>query len=318
MRTSVTSDTALPVPKKTRLYRIGRDLRMNKYLYIMIIPVMAYYLIFEYGPMYGVIIAFKNFSPMKGVLGSDWVGLKYFQDFFTSMYAWRTIKNTFLISLYGLLFSFPAPIILALLLNEVKNKLFKRTVQTISYMPHFISLIVVCGLVVDFTQKNGLINDILHFFTGERILFLQKPEWYRTIHIASGVWQQVGWSSILYLAALAGIDMEQYEAANIDGANRWQQMLHITLPGITPTIVILFILNIGQMMNVGYEKVLLLYNPLTYSTADVISTYVYRAGLQSFNYGYSTAVGLFNSLINLTLIISANYLSRKVNDTSLW
>lgn len=315
---TVVSSGSGAVVKKSRLQKVMRDIRMNKYLYLMIIPVMAFFLIFAYGPMYGVIIAFKDFAPLKGILGSRWVGFKYFHDFFTSIYAWRTIKNTLSISFLDLFFGFPAPIILALLLNEVKNKIFKKTVQTISYMPHFISLIVVCGLIVDFTQANGLINDVLSFFTGNRIMFMQQPEWFRFIYVSSGIWQGVGWGSILYLAALSGIDTEQYEAANIDGANRWHQLIHVTIPGLMPTIVIMLILNIGQMMNVGYEKVILLYNPLTYSTADVVSSYVYRMGLLSFNYGYSTAVGLFNSVINMILIIAANFISRKVNETSLW
>lgn len=315
---TVVSSGSGAVVKKSRLQKVMRDIRMNKYLYLMIIPVMAFFLIFAYGPMYGVIIAFKDFAPLKGILGSRWVGFKYFHDFFTSIYAWRTIKNTLSISFLDLFFGFPAPIILALLLNEVKNKIFKKTVQTISYMPHFISLIVVCGLIVDFTQANGLINDVLSFFTGNCIMFMQQPEWFRFIYVSSGIWQGVGWGSILYLAALSGIDTEQYEAANIDGANRWHQLIHVTIPGLMPTIVIMLILNIGQMMNVGYEKVILLYNPLTYSTADVVSSYVYRMGLLSFNYGYSTAVGLFNSVINMILIIAANFISRKVNETSLW
>jgi putative aldouronate transport system permease protein len=268
--------------------------------------------------MYGIIIAFKDFSPMKGIIGSRWIGMQYFREFFISIYAFRTISNTLLISFYSLLFGFPAPIILALLLNEVKSKFFMKTVQTISYLPHFISIIVVCGLIMSFTQQNGPINDIIAFLGGHRILFMQRPEWFRFIYVGSGIWQGVGWGSIIYLAALAGIDQQQYEAACIDGAGRWKQLIHITLPGIAPTIVILLILNIGQMMNVGFEKVLLLYNPLTYSTGDIISTFVYRMGLQNGNYGYATAVGFFNSIVSMILLVSANYISRKVNETSLW
>lgn len=304
--------------KAGRLHKVIRNMRMNKYLYIMILPVIAFYLIFSYAPMYGIVIAFKDFSPMKGILGSHWVGLRYFHDFFTGIYAWRTIRNTFLLSFYGLLWGFPAPILLALLLNEVKNGLFKKTVQTITYLPHFISLIVVCGMIFDFTQLNGLFNDLITFLGGHRIIFMQRPEWFRTIYIGSGVWQGVGWGSIIYLAALSGIDQQLYEAASIDGAGRFKQTIHVTLPGILPTIMIMLVLNIGQMMNVGYEKVLLLYNSLTYPTADIISTFVYRMGIQNLNYGLATAVGLFNALVNLTLLISANALSRKLNETSLW
>ena len=298
--------------------RFLRDLKINKYLYLMILPVIVYYLIFYYAPMYGVIVAFKNYNPIRGFFGSQWVGFEYFRQFFTGPYAVRTICNTLLLSVYSLLWGFPAPIILALLLNEVHNTFFKKFAQSITYMPHFISLVVVCGLLTEFCQLNGLFNDVITFFGGHRIIFLQRPEWFRTIYIGSGIWQGIGWGSIIYLAALAGIDQELYEAASIDGAGRWQQTLHVTIPGIMPTIVILLILNVGQMMNVGYEKVLLLYNSLTYSTADIISTFVYRMGIQNFNYGYATAVGLFNSLVNMVLLVSANAISRKVNETSLW
>lgn len=316
---NVVSAASGPTVKKgTRLRAFSKDLKVNKYLYLLILPVIAYYLIFCYAPMYGIIISFKDFSPMKGILGSQWVGFRYFQQFFTSIYAFRTIKNTLLLSLYSLLWGFPAPIILALLLNEVKNMVFKKTVQTITYLPHFISLIVVCGLIVDFTQQQGFINNIIAFFGGQRVSLMQQPEWFRTIYISTGIWQSVGWNSIIYLAALAGVDQQLYEAASIDGAGRWKQTLHITLPGIAPTIIILLIMDIGHLMSVGYEKVILLYNPLTYSTADIISSFVYRMGLQQFNYGYATAVGLFNSIVNLLLLVAANTISRKVSETSLW
>ena len=315
------SDTRIAAPPSAgsgKLHRMLRDLRLNKYLYIMILPVIAFYLVFCYAPMYGVIIAFKDFAPMKGIMGSRWVGLLYFRQFFTSIYAWRTIRNTLLLSIYSLLWGFPAPILLALLLNEVKHIAFKKVVQTVTYLPHFISLIVACGLIVNFTQQQGLINNLITMLGGQRVLFLQKPEWFRTIYIGSGIWQEIGWGSIIYLAALGGIDTELYEAAAMDGAGRWKQMLHVTLPGIMPTIVILLIMNIGHLMSVGYEKVILLYNPLTYTTADIISSFVYRMGLQNFNYGYATAVGLFNSVVNLVLLVAANFISRKVNETSLW
>ena len=223
-----------------------------------------------------------------------------------------------IISVYSLIFSFPAPIILALLLNELRNKTFKRMVQTISYLPHFISIMVVCGMIIDFTATDGFINDIIEFFGGQRSSLLLKPELFRTIYISSDIWQNVGWGSIIYLAALTGVDTQLYEAAVIDGAGRWKQLLHVTLPGIAPTIVILLILRIGQIMNVGFEKIILLYNPATYSTADVISSFVYRKGLLEFSYSYSAAVGLFNSVINFILLILANKLSKHVNDISLW
>jgi len=223
-----------------------------------------------------------------------------------------------IINLYGLLFGFPAPIILALLLNELHNRVFKRIVQTISYLPHFVSLMVICGIIVNFTGRNGLINDIIAFFGGERVNLLSRPEYFRPIYIISDIWQSVGWGSIIYLAALSSIDVEQYEAARIDGASRWQKIRHISLPGIMPTIVILLILRIGNMMNVGFEKIILLYNPGTYETADVISSYVYRKGLMEFSFSFSSAVGLFNSVINFTLLLCANWISRRVNETSLW
>jgi putative aldouronate transport system permease protein len=305
--------------EKSKLnFGIFLDIRKNKLLYVMLLPVLLYYVVFHYAPMYGAIIAFKDFSPRLGIWGSDWVGFEHFREFFTGPYFWRTIKNTVLISFYQLLFGFPAPIVLALLLNELKHALFKRTVQTITYMPHFISLIVICGILKDFTSSEGVINDVVAFFGGERMTFLLEPSLFRTVYVSSGIWQNIGWGTIIFLAALTGIDQEQYEAAKIDGAGRWKQMTHVTLPGLMPTIIILLILDIGRMMNVGFEKIILLYNPGTYETADVISSYVYRVGLQDFNYSFSSAVGLFNSVINFVLLISSNWLSRKFNDTSLW
>ncbi len=294
------------------------DMRKNKLLYLMLTPVLLYYIIFHYAPMYGAIIAFKDFSPRLGILGSEWVGFEHFYDFFNGAYFWRTIKNTVLISFYQLIFGFPAPLILALLLNEVKHSMFKRTVQTVTYMPHFISLVVICGIVKDFTSSEGIINDLLAWFGAQRSTFLLEPDLFRTIYVSTGIWQHIGWGTIIYLAALTGIDPEQYEAARIDGASRWKQMAHVTLPGIMPTIVILLILEVGKMMNVGFEKIILLYNPSTYETADVVSSYVYRVGLQDFNYSFSSAVGLFNSAVNFTLLILSNWISKKVNDTSLW
>lgn len=298
--------------------RVKKDLIRNKYIYLMAIPMLLYYLIFHYRPMYGAIIAFKDFNPMKGILGSPWVGFTHFISFFEGAYFGRVLRNTLLINIYGLLFGFPAPIILALCLNEIQNKIFKRTVQTISYLPHFVSLMVICGIIVNFTSRNGLINHIIAFFGGERVNLLSRPEYFRPIYIISDIWQSVGWGSIIYLAALSGIDVEQYEAARIDGASRWQKIWHISIPGIMPTIVILLILRMGNMMNVGFEKIILLYNPGTYETADVISSYVYRKGLMEFSFSFSSAVGLFNSVINFTLLLCANWISRRVNETSLW
>ena len=295
-----------------------KDFKKNKLIYLMALPVLAYYIIFHYGPMYGVIIAFKNFSPGRGILGSSWVGFQWFKDFFSSYYFGRLLRNTVLINVLNLIFSFPAPIILALLLNELRHERFKKTVQTVSYLPHFISLVVICGMIHDFTARDGIINDIVEWFGGERKTMLLEPGLFRPIYIISGIWQNVGWDSIIYLAALSSIDQELYEAAVIDGANRWKQTLHITLPGLLPTIVILLIMRIGAMMNVGHEKIILLYNSNIYETADVISTFVYRKGLSQANYSYSAAVGLFNSIVNFVLIILANWFSRKATEISLW
>ncbi|RTE10898.1 ABC transporter permease [Paenibacillus whitsoniae] len=304
--------------KPSLIQAIKKDYRKNKWLILMALPVVAWYILFHYVPMYGVIIAFKQFSPVKGIWASNWVGLKHFYDFFNSISAWRVIRNTLLINIYQLIFAFPAPIILALLLNEIKSKYFKKTIQTVTYLPHFVSMVVICGMIIDFFAKSGLINDIIAYFGGSRTIFLVEAGWFRTIYVGTGIWQGIGWGSIIYLAALTAIDTELYEAATIDGAGRWRQFSHITLPGIAPTIVILLIMNIGHMMSEGYEKVILLYNPSTYETADIISSYVYRRGLVEANYSFSAAVGLFNSIVNLILIVAANYTSRKVNETSLW
>lgn len=295
-----------------------KDFYRNKAIYIMAIPVLAFYIIFHYGPMYGAIIAFKDFAPAKGILGSSWAGLRHFKDFFGSFYFKRVVGNTLIINIYALIFGFPAPIILALLLNEITNSMFKRTVQTVSYLPHFISTMVICGLIIDFTAAEGLVNQIIEFFGGEKSNLLLRPELFRPIYISTNIWQNIGWGSIIYLSALTGIDQELYEAAIIDGASRWKQTKHITIPGIMPTIVIMLILRIGQLMNIGFEKIILLYNPSTYETADVISSFVYRKGLLEMSYSYSTAVGLFNSIINFLLVVLANWISRKVNETSLW
>nr|WP_235550492.1 ABC transporter permease subunit [Paenibacillus sp. Soil750] len=285
----------------------------------MILPVLAYYVLFHYAPMYGAMIAFKNYSPMKGILDSPWVGFAHFESFFNSFYFWRIFKNTILISLYSLLFEFPMPILLALLLNEVKNKTFKKTAQSITYMPYFISMIVICGMIKDFTNSGGFINTFFVSVMGtDGQAMLQKPELFRSLYVISDIWQRIGWESIIYMAALTSIDQEQYEAARIDGASRMQQIRNITLPGILPVIVIMFILRSGNLLNVGFEKIILLYNPVVYETSDVISSFVYRKGLLEFNWSYSSAVGLFNSVLNLLLLIAANRFSKKVTDNSLW
>lgn len=302
----------------SRKDRIAEDFRKNKFLYFLIIPVIVYYLVFMYWPMYGVQIAFKDFSPGLGIFHSPWAGFKHFYAFFTGRYFVRVFSNTLLISSYGLLFGFTSQIVFALLLNEIYNQKFRRSIQTISYLPHFISLVVICGIIKDFVATDGIINDIMAFLGGGRVSFLQEPEYFRAIYIISGIWQEMGWNSIIYIAALSMISPQLYEASVIDGAGRWKQLWNITLPGILPTITILLILNIGRLLNVGFEKIILLYNPATYDTADVISSFVYRKGLQEMNFSYSTAVGLFNSVINFVLLITANFISRKVSENSLW
>jgi len=314
-----TSETLKPkVDKNAFKYRALRDLKLNKYVYIMLIPVVAYYIIFYYVPMYGLQIAFKDFSPGLGLWSSPWVGFQHFESFFNSYYFWRLLRNTLLLSFYELLFGFPAPIILALLLNEIRTNWFKRAVQTITYMPHFISIVVISGMMVDFLARDGLINIVLSFFGVEPTAFLGESSWFRTIFVSSNIWQSVGWGSIIYLSAMSGIDPSLYEAAKVDGASRWKQTMHITLPGIMPTVIILLILQMGNLMSVGTEKILLLYNSTTYETADVIGTFVYRKGILESDFSYSAAVGLFNSIINFILLIAANTISRRTSDTKLW
>lgn len=301
--------------------RLMRDLRKNFGAYMLILPAIIIYLLFAYKPMYGVIIAFKNFSPAAGIWGSEWAenfGMQNFIDFFGSYYFVRLLKNTVIISIASIIFGFPAPIILALLLNEIKNNKFKRTVQTISYMPHFISLVVVCSLIKILTADTGIIVQIMSVFGFEPTSLLANPQYFAPLYVISGIWQEIGWGSIIYLAAITGIDPGLYESAKIDGANRWKQTLHVTLPGLSSTIIILLLLRLGGVMSVGYEKIILLYNEGIYDTADVISTFVYRKGLQQFQWSYSTAVGLFNSVINFVLIIIFNKTSRKLSDVSLW
>lgn len=317
MKKSITAKTA-HVKKNGIITQIKSDYKRNKTLILLAIPVFLWYLIFCYLPMFGISIAFTKYNVARGIFGSTFVGLKNFADFFKGFYAWRTIRNTLLLSFYNLIFGFPAQILLAVLLNEIRIKWFKKTVQTMTYLPHFISLVVVCGMITTFVSKDGVINDLLSVFGAERKNFLLFPEYFRGIYIGTDIWQQIGWGSIIYMSAFAGIDMELYEAAAIDGAGRWKQFWTITIPGIAPTIVVMFILTIGKMMSVGSEKIILLYNEGIYETADIISSFVYRKGIVESNYGFGAAVGLFNGVINLILVFCANQLSRKLTDSSLW
>lgn len=301
---------------KTGILR--KDLRKNKWKYIMILPVIIYIAVFCYKPMYGVIIAFKNFRPAVGIMDSSWVGFRHFITFFNDYNFWRILKNTFSISALSILFGFPAPILLALLINEIRNTKFKRAVQTISYMPYFISMVIICGLIKTFCQSDGIITDLVVALGGERVNLLASKNWFYPIYIISNIWQNIGWDSIIYLAALAGIDQEQYEAARVDGAGRIRQIISVTLPGLMPTITILFILKMGNILNVGFEKILLLYSPTTYEVADVISTYVYRIGILDANFSYSTAIGLFNSVVNIIFLLLTNAISKRMNNSGLF
>ncbi len=298
--------------------RVIKDFKRNKGIYLMLLPVLIYYAMFHYGPMYGAQIAFRDFNPSRGITGSQWIGMENFQEFFNGIYFWRLIRNTVTISLLDVIFGFPAPILLALMLNEVTSEKFKRFVQTMSYLPYFISVVVVVGLMIDFFARDGLVNEILGLTGTDRIGFLSNPNYYWALYVGSGVWQTFGYGSIIYLAAISGIDPQLYDAAKVDGAGRFRQLLNITLPGIAPTIITLFILRIGAMLSIGSEKTILLYNPLVYQTADIISSYVYRTGVLNGDFSLTAAVGLFNSLINFSLLLLANAISRRRSETSLF
>ncbi|TDF99817.1 sugar ABC transporter permease [Paenibacillus piri] len=293
--------------------------KRNLVLYLFLAPAAVYYLLFHYAPMYGTLIAFQDYNPFRGMLGSPWVGFKHFDAFFNSIYFYRLIRNTFLIGAYSILFGFTIPILFALLLHEVKHAKLRTMIQSVSYLPHFISTVVVAGLIVTFTSPStGFINGLLQFFGGSQIDFLREPGWFRTVYVSSGVWQTLGWSSIIYFAALAGISPSLYEAAEMDGASRWQKIWHISLPGIKPTIITILLLDLGRVMDVGFEKVFLLYNSTTYETADVLSTYVYRSGLVQQQYSFASAVGLFNSVLTFVMIVGFNRLARRLSGYSLW
>ena len=269
--------------------------------------------------MWGVLISFKDFKPFIGFMGSDWVGLKHYVNFFSNPDAWRIIRNTLFLGVYSLVWCFPFPIIFALALNEVTRTRFKKFVQTISYMPHVLSAVVVCGMLVSFLSPiRGIINTIITMFGGEAINFLSTPAWFRTIYVASEVWQTLGWGAIVYLAAISNVDPQYYEAAKLDGASRLRQIWSITLPCIAPTVATMLILRVGSILEVGLEKVLLLYSPAIYETSDIIATYVYRQGMVSGNMSYASAIGLFSSIINLVLLVTANYFSKKFSDTGLF
>lgn len=312
----------MPDQKEQEKWKRRRRIRTwtkNWELYLLFLPVMVYFVVFHYIPMYGVQIAFKDFIANKGILESPWVGFKHFERFFDSFYFWRIIENTLGIGIYELIVGFPIPIILALMINELRTGKFRKFVQTVTYMPHFLSIIVMVGMVMMFLSPvSGLVNGVIASFGGEPISFMTEPGWFKSIYVWSGVWQTMGWSSIIYIAALAGIDPQLHEAARVDGASRLQRIWHINVPGIAPTIIVLLILNMGSILGVGFEKVFLMQNNLNMESSDVISTNVYRSGILGAQYSFSAAVGLFNSIVNFIMLITVNRIARKVSSSSLW
>lgn len=296
-----------------------RTWNRSKYLWLLFLPCLLYFIVFRYAPMFGLIITFKNYNVFKGIIASEWVGFKYYEMFFANPDFFLLLRNTFLLGVYKLIFGFPAPIALALLLNEVRNAVFKKFVQTVSYLPHFISNVIVASMVIMFlSPTGGLVNQILKSLGFQTVNFMMEPGMFRSVYVLSEIWQHIGWETIIYLAALTAVDPQLYEAASMDGANRWRKLWHVTLPGIAPAIVIVFILNVGKVLEIGFEKVFLMYNPATYETADIISTYVYRVGLEQGNFSYAAAIDLFMGIISLIFIWTANTISRKAGETSLW
>lgn len=295
-----------------------RKIVVNYQLYVLLLPVVLYYFIFQYYPMYGVLIAFKDFSVTKGILGSPWVGFEHFQRFFDSYHFWTIIKNTMGLSFFSLVIGFPLPIILALLMNQLVSKRIKKFVQTVLYAPHFISIVVLAGMLFVFLSQNGAVNSLIASTGGDRINFMVEQEWFKPLYILSGVWQETGFACIIYLAALSGINPETHEAAIMDGANKRHRIWHVDLPGIMPTAVILLILACGNIMNVGFEKAFLMQTPMNQPSAEIISTYVYKVGLQQAQYSFSAAVGLFNSVINLILLLVVNSLAKRLSGSGLW
>ncbi|KRE52336.1 sugar ABC transporter permease [Paenibacillus sp. Soil724D2] len=304
---------------QSRLSAAFKHMRRDRQLLILFIPCIIFYVLFRYGPLYGLIIAFKDYSVFSGVLGSEWVGLKHFIQFFTNQDFWILFRNTLLLGFYTLIFGFPFPIILAILLNEVRLQWFKKSVQTLSYLPAFLSVVIISSMIIDFlSPTNGLFNQLLSAVGIEKKYFLIDPDWFRPIYVVSEIWGTMGYEAIIYLAAIAGISPTLYEAARVDGASRFRMIWYITIPGLLPTLLVMFILKTGSMIRIGYEKVLLLYNPMTYDVADVFSTYVYRKGLLESNYSYAAAVGMFEAVVAMIMLLGANYLSKRIGGNGLW
>ncbi|CWD58213.1 protein LplB [Streptococcus pneumoniae] len=303
--------------KKSKIQLTVEHIQKYWILYLMMIPATVLLILFTYGPMYGIIMAFQDFTVFKGYTGSPFVGLKHFQRLFSDPLFYRLFKNTFMVGVLDFLFSFPAPLIFALILNEVRKVRFKSGVQSISYLPHFIPLVVMVGIIFELFGSYGIINSLLSSLGMEPISFFTKSEWFLPLYIGSGVWKTIGWGSIIYMGALTNIDSTLYEAADMDGANRWHKMWHVTLPSLRPTVVTLFILNAGGIMQVGFEKVFLMSSPATYEVSDVLSTYVYRQGILNSDFSYSAAVGLFNNIVALLFVLLANKIAKKLGEEGI-
>lgn len=296
---------------------LSLTIKSNFPLYLMMLPGVVALVLFSYIPMYGVIMAFQDFNVFDGYFGSDWVGLKHFKTLFADPYFFTLLKNTFMLGCLSFLFSFPAPIIFALILNECKYSKFNRVIQSVSYLPHFVPMVVMVGIMFELFGSYGVVNDIIVLLGFDSISFFSSPEWFRTLYIGSAIWKGIGWGSIIYMGALTSIDPSMYEAASVDGASRWRKIWHITLPGLKPTIVTLFVLDMAGVMKVGFEKVFLMYSPATYEVADVLSTYVYRQGILNANYSFSAAVDLFNNVIALLFVLFANRLAKKLGEDGI-
>jgi putative aldouronate transport system permease protein len=306
----------LPIRRRNRLLKV---LRTKYDLYLLMIIPLLWYAVFKYYPIYGLQIAFRDFVPRLGVWGSEWVGLRYFKQFFSSYYFWTLIRNTITLNLYYLIVGFPIPIFLALVINEIGNTKFKKIVQNVTYIPHFLSVVVIVGMMNIFLDPQmGILNKIVMSLGGQAVDYMRKPEWFKHLYVFSGIWQHMGWNSIIYIAALAGVDPELYEAATIDGCSKLQKIKFISIPSILPTIIILFILQIGSLMDVGFEKILLMKNPVNAEVSEVISTFVYQNGIQKGQFSYTTAVGLFNAIINFAILVFANKLTKRITNVGLW
>ena len=319
MRGAVVSKTKNTAAGVNFTRRAAKLINRDKYLLLLVMPAVIYYILFHYMPMYGTLIAFVNFRPGTPIFANEWVGLRWFMEFFNSVFFVRLMRNTLILSIMTIAFSFPLPIVFALLLNEVRHKAFKKTVQTVSYMPFFVSVVVVIGILFNlFAMTDGIVNNLRESFGLERVDFLNDPAMFRPLYVGTMVWRTFGWNSIIYLAALSSIDLQLYEAAEIDGAGRFMKLRKVTFPGLIPIITIMLIITLGNVMLVGFEQVLLMQSPATLSTSDVIQTYVFRRGILGGQFSFSAAVGLFNSVINLFLLITANFISKRLSENSLW